>query len=300
MVRVDLAALSGSHRRAIHEPMRVITHFRGDALSVVGFHCDSGPGDTPFLEVHAGYSLSLVRRGTFGYECRGGRYDLVPGAILVGRPGDEYTCTHEHHGAGDECLSFRLTSDVLEDVGVSPRAFSGPTLAPHPELMVLGEVALAAVEGRSDVGIDETALRLLECFGRVADRLPAQRSPSGRDRRRAVDAALWLDAHAHEPVDLQAAAQHVGLSTFHFLRLFSSVVGATPHQYLVRARLRRAAHLLAEQALSVSDVALEAGFGDLSNFIRTFRRAAGVSPRRFQRATRGGRKILQERLARRL
>lgn len=275
--------------------MRVITHLRAEALSVAGFHCDAGPGDASFLEVHEGYSLSFVRRGTFGYECRGRRHDLVPGAVLVGRPGDEYTCTHEHHGTGDECLSFRLSAGLLEDAGVPPRAFAAATVAPQPELMVLGELALAAVEGRSDVGADEVALRFLEGFARAGEPPRASRSPSVRDRRRAVEAALWLEAHAPERVGLEAAARQAGLGPFHFLRLFSSVVGATPHQYLVRARLRRAARLLAERELSVTDVALEAGFGDLSNFIRTFRRAAGVSPRRFRQASRQDRKILQER-----
>ncbi|HEX9602943.1 MAG TPA: helix-turn-helix domain-containing protein [Myxococcales bacterium] len=56
----------------------------------------------------------------------------------------------------------------------------------------------------------------------------------------------------------------------------------TPHQYLVGARLRRAARLLLTTSLPVTEVALEAGFGDLSNFIRTFRRAAGRSPRAFR------------------
>jgi AraC-like DNA-binding protein len=42
---------------------------------------------------------------------------------------------------------------------------------------------------------------------------------------------------------------------------------------------------------------MDVGFADLSNFVRTFHRAAGVSPRAFRRAARGERKILQERLA---
>ena len=70
----------------------------------------------------------------------------------------------------------------------------------------------------------------------------------------------------------------------------------TPHQYLVRSRLRRAARLLVENERSITDIALDVGFGDLSNFIRTFHRAAGVSPRRFRMAARGDRKIFQERL----
>jgi AraC-like DNA-binding protein len=74
------------------------------------------------------------------------------------------------------------------------------------------------------------------------------------------------------------------------------VLGVTPHQYLVRARLRRAARLLAEDDRDVTEVAYDVGFNDLSNFVRTFHRAAGVSPLKFRQASRGMRKIFQERL----
>jgi AraC-like DNA-binding protein len=87
------------------------------------------------------------------------------------------------------------------------------------------------------------------------------------------------------------------LSPFHFLRLFARVLGVTPHQYLVRCRLRAAARLLADPRISVTAIAYDVGFGDLSNFVRTFRRAAGVSPRDFRRAAKGERKILQDRIA---
>jgi AraC-like DNA-binding protein len=81
------------------------------------------------------------------------------------------------------------------------------------------------------------------------------------------------------------------------LRLFSGVLGVTPHQYVVRSRLRRAARLLAEEDKGVTDIAYDVGFGDLSNFVRTFHRAAGMSPLKFRQASRGMRKIFQERLA---
>ena len=114
----------------------------------------------------------------------------------------------------------------------------------------------------------------------------------------ALDRALELmRAQFAEPLTLEQLAQAAGLSPFHFLRLFSSALGVTPHQYLVRSRLRRAARLLADEERPVTDVALDAGFADLSNFVRTFHRAARVSPREFRKAARGDRKILQERLA---
>ena len=74
------------------------------------------------------------------------------------------------------------------------------------------------------------------------------------------------------------------------------VLGVTPHQYLVRSRLRHAARLLADEERAITDIAYDVGFGDLSNFVRTFHRAAGVSPRGFRRAAQGDRRIVHERL----
>jgi AraC-like DNA-binding protein len=275
------------------------TRLHDGPLSVVRFHCRLGPEDAPFPERHGEFSLSYVYRGSFGVAARRERHELVAGAVLVGHPGDEYTCSHEHHGGGDECLSFRMTPEAVDGLGVEGARFRAVALPPLAELMVLGELARAAAEGRSDLGLDELGLCFAARFGALAsDGAAAPPAAEARDRRRAVEAALWLDAHAHEPIDLARVAGEAALSPFHFLRVFSRALGVTPHQYLVRARLRRAARLLAERERSITDVALDVGFADLSNFVRTFGRAAGVSPRRFRAAARGERKILQERLER--
>jgi len=144
-------------------------------------------------------------------------------------------------------------------------------------------------DGRSDVGLDEVGLAFAARFVALASgRERSAAAGNARDRRRAVEAALWLDANAHREIDLERTAREAGVSPFHFLRLFSKTLGVTPHQYLLRARLRRAARLLAEDERSITDVALAVGFADLSNFVRTFRRAAGVSPGRFAKSARLG------------
>jgi AraC family transcriptional regulator len=275
------------------------TLIQNTLLRVVDRRGVAAPRDAPFVERHADYSLSYVRRGTFGYRCRGASFELVAGSILVGYPGDEYVCTHDHARAdGDECLSFHLTPALVDAVGDRPAAWRRGCVPPLPQLMVLGELAQAAAVGRTDVALDEVGIALTTRFVNVvAGRAITSRRAHARDRGRAVEAARWLDAHAVERVDLASTALAVGLSPFHFLRVFANVLGVTPLQYLVRARLRRAASLLADDSRSITDVALDVGFGDLSNFVRTFHRAAGVSPRGFRRAARGDRKILQERLA---
>ena len=164
--------------------------------------------------------------------------------------------------------------------------------------MVLGELAQASADGRSDIGLDEVGYLLAHRFVEVVSGQKCRSAPvTARDRRRAVDSAAWIEAHSDRPIDLSDAAAEAGVSTFHFLRLFAAVLGVTPHQYLVRLRLRHAARLLAEDDRDVTAIAYDVGFNDLSNFVRSFHRAAGLSPLKFRQGSRGMRKIFQERLA---
>jgi AraC-like DNA-binding protein len=269
---------------------------QGKSISVRDFRCTAAPGDKPFAERYECHSISYVRKGSFGCHSRGRFFELVAGSILVGHPGDEYVCTHDHV-CGDECLSFFLAPELVEAIGDRAEAWRIGSAPPLPELMVLGELAQAAACGRSDIGLDEVGQVFASRFVEVVSGRPHQPvATPARDRRRAVETALWIDAHSHQQIDLEQAAGQAGISPFHFLRLFSSVLGVTPHQYLVRSRLRHAARLLADNDISITDVAYDVGFGDLSNFVRTFHRAAGVSPRRFREGSRGMRKIFQERL----
>lgn len=276
--------------------MTAATLLRRKSIAVTDYRCDIRQGDKPFVELHHGYSVSYVRKGSFGYRSRGQSFELVAGSILVGYPGDEYLCTHEHV-CGDECLSFHFTLALVEALGAETAIWRVGCIPPLAELMVLGELAQAAAAGDSEIGLDEAGTLFA---ARFVDMVSGQkRKPadaSGRDRRRAVEAALWIDAHAQEAIDLDVMAVEAGLSSFHFLRLFANTLGVTPHQYLVRCRLRHAARLLADDMRPITDIAFEVGFGDLSNFVRTFHRAAGVSPRSFRRMAKGDRKILQDRL----
>jgi AraC-like DNA-binding protein len=280
--------------------MAVTAILERDSLSVVDYRCTAQRGEAAFVEQHAAYAIAYVQSGSFGYHSRGRSYELVAGSLLVARAGDEYRCTHDH-AHGDRCLSFQLGPALVDAIAHRHRRHAElwqiGCLPPLAELIVVGELGRAAAAGRSDVGLDEVGLWLTARFLEIASgqRL-APLQVGERDRSRAVHAALWIDANADQPIDLAAAAAEAGLSEFHFLRLFTRVLGVTPKQYLIRSRLRRAAHLLAENAQPITDIAFDVGFGDLSNFVRTFHRAAGVSPRRFRQASRGDRKILQERI----
>lgn len=257
-----------------------VTVLRHDAVTIFDYRCEVRPGDKPVAELHESMSVSYVRRGSFGYNARGKSYELVAGSVLIGNAGDEFTCTHDYvHG--DECLSFHFAPEIAEEI--APAAFwrSG-VLPPLANFAVAAEIAQASAEGNSHVGLDEAGLLLAHRAASAVSAKHAGLRVSERDRRRAVDAAMWLDANCESEVSLQRASSMAGLSIFHFLRVFTRAVGITPHQYVMRARLRRAARLLANTDSAVTDIALDCGFNDLANFTRAFRRAAGRAPSAFR------------------
>ena len=68
------------------------------------------------------------------------------------------------------------------------------------------------------------------------------------------------------------------MSRYHFLRTFRTLIGMTPHQFLLRTRMHRAATMLRQSDHTIASVAFDAGFGDLSTFNRRFRQVMGASP----------------------
>lgn len=85
-------------------------------------------------------------------------------------------------------------------------------------------------------------------------------------------------------ISVEAMAREAALSTAHFGRVFAAAFGETPHQYLIKRRIERAQQLLAGTGLSIAEIALQTGFSSQSHFSDAFRRAIGISPRRYRLA----------------
>jgi len=95
--------------------------------------------------------------------------------------------------------------------------------------------------------------------------------------RRVVQAKLFIDEHHHEKIDLHNIAEEAHFSKYHFLRLFKSIYGKTPYQYLIEIRITKAQQLLKEGKI-VSEVCFAVGFESLSSFASLFKKVAGISP----------------------
>jgi len=90
-----------------------------------------------------------------------------------------------------------------------------------------------------------------------------------------------------EPLRLVDCATEIDLSPWHLLRSFRAAFGETPHEYLTRVRVERAARLLVLTGRSVTDVCFEVGFTSLGSFSTLFKRRTGWSPAAYRRRARG-------------
>jgi AraC family transcriptional regulator len=258
---------------------------RGDGWTVADVVCTSGPADRVFEEQHSDYAIAVVVAGTFQYRSTTGGGMMTPGALMLGNPGQCYECGHEH-GRGDRCVAFWYAPDYFERLAAEVSArrtvprLLGARLPPLRELAPFVSRAAAGVSGVGSmaweelaVGLAGQAVRLAAGTGNADAALPAG------GWARITDAVRAIDRHPASPLSLEALARRARLSPYHFLRSFQRATGVTPHQYVLRARLRDAAWRLTEAPGKVVDVALDCGFGDVSNFTRAFRAEFGVTPR---------------------
>lgn len=292
------------HRRSSHgsanRPLARLLA-QGNGWRVEDLICASGPQDRPFEEQHSEVAIAIVLAGTFQYRAprlRGGIAGelMAPGSLLLGNAGQHFECGHEH-GTGDRCLSFRYARGYFEpianDAGArrSEREFHLLRLPAVRGLSSLvaracaqmarnggGEQDAAAAISWEELGLQlaAQAVRLANGVAQIAPEAP----PS--TVARITRALRAIDAQPEAKLTIAFLAEEAGLSSFHFLRTFEQVTGVTPHQYLRRLRLRKAATRLITRPVKVLDVALDCGFDDASNFNRAFKREFGVTPRFFR------------------
>ena len=169
---------------------------------------------------------------------------------------------------------------IAHDAGAKP-AFAHNRLPPLRALSNL--TARARIAMREPQAMEEVAFELAGAAAALAGR------ERGGKRRCSITAAwrgccaTWPSTRA-APHTVAGLARMAKLSPYHFLRSFKAVTGVTPHQWLLRARLRAAAEKLAATKAPVTEIALDVGFEDLSNFTRTFRAEFGASPREYRLA----------------
>ena len=104
----------------------------------------------------------------------------------------------------------------------------------------------------------------------------------GLSDRALVRVTEYINEHVTQSIKLQDLAAYVGITQFHFSRLFKQSTGMSPHQYVMQQRIERAKQLLKKADMSIADIALNCGFSSQSHLGKYFRAMTGMTPRKYR------------------
>jgi len=249
-------------------------------------HPEGEPHHDPREETSTSVALSFVLQGSFSIRSGARRFDVTPRTVFATRPGLAYRTYHAEDRPTDICLSIEYAPEFFSD-GSSGVAPAEPVFALTNRTAYLKWRLERAVDQDRDEGaFEEIAADLLIGVG-VAEsgtRLFGERSLAWYAER-IEHARVLLATSSREEHSLRSLSRSVGMSPFHFARLFRSLVGVPPGRYLLFTRLDQAYRLLRENH-SVTDACFDCGFRNLSYFVRAFRKRYRILPSAIRRQPR--------------
>jgi AraC-like DNA-binding protein len=262
---------------------------RGGIVTLGAFHHHDRPHTDPTEERFDVDTVIFTTRGRWSLHGPRGRVEADTGVVVTARSGDPFRAEHLEEVPTDETMEVTFADiDPLPGTAGSTAAAFLRHGVPRSSAIRHLQAALwneARERGPAhELKLDLLALQLLVELARAnlgasvgEERLPA----FARD---GVDAARrHIDEHFMERITLEKLSAVALVSPYHLARAFRAELGTSPRQYLLRTRAERAAVLLAETALSVTQVAERVGFASPAHFSRTFVRRTGLSPSEYRR-----------------
>ncbi len=262
---------------------RITPLWRSSELCVYRFDHPAEHEDQPY-EGHADcFRASFVERGQFNLELKDRGWRVSAGDVMLSHPGMRFRASFDGEGFSDTCLSVIYLSAGEErfDASRTWARAAKPVLRASNRVRYLRWLLQQAVERNAPMLAEYGASEIF----RAHDGVPA---PLYRDHKfawyveRIHAVRERLDAQFDREHTLSELARSVGMSVFHFARVFSELVGRPPHRYLDDRRLV-AARAMLEQGRSVTETCFACGFNDLSHFSRRFSRRFGLPPSRLNR-----------------
>jgi AraC-like DNA-binding protein len=227
-------------------------------------------------------------RGTMRLRDR--QIDLHPGLCLWARPGRLYLA--------DQDPTNRLGVNYCHFDLLRRNRLYRPTIEQMPEAFSISDPAYFEQVGQRlarllDATDDDqhrrhAAADLLRAVLIDIDIGRLVRSQAGDDPTRAhhhqvvTELARRIDEQPGQSLSLPALARRAGYSQDHLCRIFKQLTGETPQQRMIRRRIQRAATLLSESSLTISQIADAMGYRDVYFFSRQFKQKMGQSPRTYR------------------
>lgn len=260
---------------------RITPLWRSSDISIHRFNHPAEDGDPPYYEETAErFSASFVETGSFTLEIGEGRWRVEAGDVFLNYPGLRFRAG-PHDGAtwSDVCFTVVHTGADVVDAARSWARAGAPVLPASNRLRYLYWGFSRAAANDAPLLADGLAADLF----RAVPESKAERPDLYSERKlswyaeRVHAARERMENEFEREHRLNDLARDAGMSTFHFARVFTDLIGVAPHKLLIAIRLKAGARMLRD-GRSVTDACYACGFNNLSHFSRAFSRRFGVSP----------------------
>lgn len=274
------------------------------------------PAGMPFLVKHHWHEeLEIIyfEQGCFHLEINMEKYEIEEECFCLIKSGDlHYIYSEKNYREMAFVFSLSMlrtfAADPVQEKLVQPLSegtlsLPGPIFRQNPCFAVLKREFLQIADAAglpSDASSRRSQYRvsslpqymrakasLLNIFAAFSEQKLLAASQMTADRR--VDTVKktlsYMQAHMTEKVTMQELAAQANMNEQYFCRFFKKIIGRPPITYLNEMRIRYACRLLKETDHSVTEIALESGFNNLGNFMRTFRLVCGCTPLQYRKGS---------------
>ncbi len=272
---------------------------QGDFYRILDFRCHCVECSVSEPEYNNGFSVSFTRKGFFEYQTFHRQHEVHAGRVLISKPGYEHITRHIDNQP-DIVTIFEFKRNFFEEslLDVYGKKLSWVltnndvhsiliTATPELEYMHYRLLKTTSSGIYNSLEIDELVIMLLEKAMQVLGNHTEPELVNDRLKQHHLStiesARNYILQHFQEAVSLHQLAAQCFVSPFHFSRIFKTITGESPHQYLTNVRLTHAKVLLNETAMPVADIAYECGFNSPEHFVTAFKQHFHINPSALRR-----------------
>lgn len=256
--------------------------------------CEYSTGETPCeRHFHNSYELVYVCAGRARFRLGAAEYDAKPHSLLfIGKFEEHSVKTADGYRRYSVRVSPAQLDRLLDEPGLkavfvsrSPRFCHCFDLTPAAERVEFLFSRMAEEYRNPSVFCDTYLSALFRemmvlCYRLCGEQFPRPSRPVGD----AVFAAQkYIDLHFAQNLSLGELSQKFYVSSSYLSHAFRDWTGLSPKQYIMLSRISCAKELLVSEGLPVAETAARCGFGDVSNFIRSFKSETGVTPNTYRK-----------------
>jgi len=230
--------------------------------------------------IHEKFCIGTIVKGQAILECNNRTYLLSGGNIYFLNAGE----AHQIKPAGEEgfdhvvfCFGYEFLKNYFGPDKMALFRFNTTVIDDNASSSRFIDFCRRVINKNTETNLEYELLGLLSEIYEFCSFAELDEGDNKTSPENILKASAYIKENCRKNLSLDELAAYAALSKFHFSRVFKDVIGISPYEFQIQARLKLARDMLLRRH-PIADVALSLGFSDQSHFSRFFKRDTGLTP----------------------